>query len=113
MPSAASSLICRSDKPLQLQRYMTPIAIGLHLHLGAPRRRVNAIENHFHQQMVIWRSLSPSILARVLEFAAARLRRKSAAPQRHRAGVQLRLVGEAPSPAEPDGAARSQPAPGE
>jgi hypothetical protein len=43
------------------------------LHLGTPRRRVNAIENHFHQQMVIWRSLSPSILARVLAYAAARL----------------------------------------
>jgi hypothetical protein len=43
------------------------------LHLGAEGRRINAIKNHFHQQMVIWRSLSPSILARVLESAAARL----------------------------------------
>jgi hypothetical protein len=52
---------------------MILVATGLHLHLGAPGRRVNAIENHFHQQMVIWRSLSPSILARVLELAARRL----------------------------------------
>jgi hypothetical protein len=79
------------------------------LHLGALERKVNAIENQFHQQMVIWRSLSPSILARVLAFAAARLRHDdSAAPPRR---APLRLVGEAP--ARPDQTSRGQSVPGE
>jgi hypothetical protein len=82
------------------------------LHLGAPERRVNAIENHFHQQMVIWRSLSPSILARVLELAAKRLVRVAGPPLRPQ-DRQLRLVGDAAPGTEPAKVRRTQSVPGE
>jgi hypothetical protein len=91
---------------------MSAVAIGLHLHLSAPGRRVNAIENHFHQQMVIWRSLSPSVLARVLELAATRLRREPAALVRRR-DRPLRLVGEAATAVEPNKVSPAQSVPGE
>lgn len=62
--------------------------------------------------MVIWRSLSPSILARVLEMAAAEPVRRPATPNQRRMSDTAGTAGKSAA-TEPDNVAGAKSLPGE